>query len=265
VDTVADHGCPVNGLQSRVFQESFGNTGTGTSALLLVGRAGTLAAMHYDAVRQMTFLIDYQGTLRKFFTIGFTRTDGSLYIFPYARSSTYYFGSTVMPKHEQEHTFNFKMGREVSVMPKISIHESGQVHVGASGYRAGPLYIPRLEDIRGSHIATVTADHFDALPVYTGKPKHTRKAQAILGVDPGVSSGRMPVYLWTRDSDSVDCPVRARLRRASLSAPLIVGFRVRSQEPLHNSDAPGVTVIAGWDPTASPDGSERPFLYVRGQ
>jgi hypothetical protein len=57
----------------------------------------------------------------------------SVYLVPYAAERRYYAGSVQVPEHEVSSTFGYRGGVELRREPKLSIHETGQVHVQANG------------------------------------------------------------------------------------------------------------------------------------
>jgi hypothetical protein len=115
------------------------------------------------------------GQLRKAAKVIFTRSDASLYLVPYAMNEEYFYGGRTMAAGQTEDTVNFREQIAASANPKLSIHETGQVHVYASGQpKAGPVQIPPLADYRGEHLATVRWDWIDGMPKMRGKTKVDR-------------------------------------------------------------------------------------------
>ena len=66
------------------------------------------------------------------------------------------------PQGQSTDTFNFREQIGADSTPKLSIHNSGQVHIYANEQaKAGPVFIPPLDDLRGEHVATVHQRHED--------------------------------------------------------------------------------------------------------
>ncbi len=221
-------------------------------------------------LRGVRFLIRHRGTVRSLFKVGFAATDGSLYMWPYSASGRFYFGQTGIGAHESSVTFDFtdQFSSDAAGPPKVSIHESGQVHVKSeTGNLAGPLFIPALSQLRGQHVATVQCDSFAGRPAY---PKRLRRgppeSDQVLDVDDGAENGRVAIYVNGRESRfDGQCPIRIRMVRPTLSAPLYVGLLPVGQALLGDSpDGRGVSVIAGWDPSQRKSPARSDFLFVRG-
>ena len=117
--------------------------------------------------RELRLLVDLGGDLRKIAKVVFSKSDASLYLFPYAPSGRYYFGGRHMDEVEFEDKIKFSDDLYSESVPKLSIHETGQVHIQAKGVKAGPVSISPFADWRGQHIATVGADNFSCvIPFY---------------------------------------------------------------------------------------------------
>lgn len=218
-------------------------------------------------LREVRILVNYEGSLRSFCKLAFVQRDASLYLFPYAAHGKYFYGRRSMAEHQVEDTFDYTEQDSADQIPKLSIHESGRVHVRVGAQTAGPVHIPPLADLRGEHVATVTVDAFDGLPLFRGVLCESGECiDYMIHVASGVRSGRLVFYVNGRKPVfGYRCRLAFMLRRASLQSPLYVGIAALSQVPLGGSQGtPGVTVIAGFDPTKQLD-SEADYLYIRGQ
>ena len=203
-------------------------------------------------------VLEYHGASRKLFRVT-AGHDGSLYIFPYGPAGRYYCGEQASDEHEDEITFPFDGDPPVERIPKISIHPSGQVHVKAPDYVAGPVHIPRFQDLRGHHVATVSADALGSLAEFTGTPRDDdTHLDHIRRVREGVDSARVAVYVNGRERDFPDA-VRLIWPIETPSGRVEVGLAFLAQEPLGER---GVSVIAGWNPLAQPNDEDR-LLFVR--
>jgi len=148
--------------------------------------------------------------------------------------------------------------------PKVSIHESGRIHIRIGRQQAGPLSIPPAGQLRGEHIASISVDRFDQLPPVSGPlRKSGRTIDFMMDVPDSVHSGRFCLYLngIAPKFLSASVPFYVRLLRPSLSAPLYLGIAPLGQAPIADpASRQGVTVICGWNPANPTD-----FLYLRGE
>jgi hypothetical protein len=94
--------------------------------------------------------------------IAFSRRDASLYLFPYCSGSGYFVGVLDFPAKTTTLTFDFTKGVTCSGTPKLSVHESGQVHIQAGEVRTEKIVNPPLLGMKGEHLATLLVDHLDA-------------------------------------------------------------------------------------------------------
>jgi hypothetical protein len=223
-------------------------------------------------IRKLRLLVEHQGTLRRFCKLLFDRVDASVYLIPYAREGRFYFGGRAFEEDQVEQTFNFKEQRQSGDdrLPKLSIHETGQVHVQVGrDNRAGPLRIPPLTTWRGEHAATITADTLAGLAVFDGQPR-TQGAERdhVIPVESDrVESGRLAIYLNGKENVfATHCGIVLTLTRPTLKNPLYLGIRPFAQDPLGDGTGnDGVTVIAGWTPAQALSPASAPFLYIRGE
>jgi len=128
--------------------------------------------------REVRILILWRNSIRKLCKIAFGSNDASLYLFPYALQGIYYYGSKSLPERQVRLTFDFKNDIFEEHTPKLSIHQTGQVHIYAGSEKAGPLFIPPLTDYTGQHIATVCPDAFESLPIFDKKIRESGSLQS---------------------------------------------------------------------------------------
>ena len=165
-----------------------------------------------------------------------------------------------MPEQKLNRTFDFQEQQSSQTVPKISIHQSGRVHIRTTRQEAGPLIIPALDTLCGEHVASVSVDRFDALLTLKTAP---RTSDALIRVLDGVVSGRFAIYVNGREPKfkSSNVKLYVRLTRQCLSTPLYIGIAPLGQNPIADPKCKqGVTIICGWDPFKSTK-----FLYLRGQ
>lgn len=217
----------------------------------------------YSRVRAVRLLVAHGGTIRRLSKVAWAADDASLYIFPYGREGRFHFGRASIPASEATATVPFDDQETSASVPKLSLHESGQVHIKAGSRTVGPMAIPRLADLRGQHVATVTCSRFAGLPVFEGEPRTTgSEIDLVTPADDAVPSGRVAIFMNGQAPTFVGpVNIQARFVRPSLDQPLYVGFRTWAQEALNDGDdADVVMVTAGWDPEATD--VEDPMDYV---
>jgi hypothetical protein len=171
-----------------------------------------------------------------------------------------------MPQAEFTDSFTFTDDLLADTTPKLSIHQSGQVHIVAGSSLIGPLRIPALSTLRGQHIASVTVDAFSVLSHFTGTPKPSGKHQDhVIPADDAAASGRIAVYIaGDRPAfHAKNCRIVFTIKRPTLPSPLYLGIKPIGQPVLGEPQPQGITVLAGWDPTGKPQ-TRTDYLYVRG-
>lgn len=193
--------------------------------------------------------------------------DLSLYISPFSRKGNYYYGAQVLANGQVEKTFPFTEQVCVPKRPRVSIHETGDVHIRFGRQKVGPLRIPPIITLRGQHIATVTFDYFDRLPVFHGDLKDTFQLTNLrIELKEKALSARLRIYLnGERPHFSANCDHVMPINQPDRPT-LYVGLSAVTQSPLGSgiSIKRGVTIICGWDPT-KPALVEQEFLYLRGE
>lgn len=216
-------------------------------------------------LREVRILLDRGDALCRVCKLAFG-DDASLYILPTAGLATYHYGQVAHAKGQRDVQIHWPgLPYASKRVPKISIHESGHVHVKGEAGKSGPLIGTPLSEYRGEHVATITADHFAALPRYPSAVRTEGEVvDLILDPQPGMAS--LAVMLYINAEDAVfgdDCQITGGLMRPNLDAPLRFGLRTVSRPPLiaAASDVGGITAIAGWLRGAS----HGPFFAVRGQ
>src|SRR5262249_32923265 len=93
------------------------------------------------------------GTFRTLAQVMFTTRDASLYLVPYARSGNYFYGAQSVRAGQADFEVRFREHVTALARPKLSIHESGDVHIYADeSTKAGPINIRPVSEFRGEHI-----------------------------------------------------------------------------------------------------------------
>ncbi|MGH2634980.1 MAG: hypothetical protein ACRDHU_02365 [Actinomycetota bacterium] len=208
-----------------------------------------------ENVRALRVLVELDGQLLRLCKVGFSASDASLYLHAFGPSGRYFFGRHVLPAGAMQSTIRVDDQERSSLPPKLSIHETGRVHVRSEGQEAGPMLGTPLGELGGHHIATMTCSRFAGLAPYPRAPRTSGSERDLAIPARGAESGRLRVYAnATEPSFEVGCPVVGTLRRPTLLRPFYVGFSPVAQAPL--GEEATVTVIAGWDPLDLPPLSE---------
>jgi hypothetical protein len=171
-----------------------------------------------------------------------------------------------MPQAEFKDTFTFTDDLLTDTVPKLSIHQTGQVHILAGETRIGPLQIPPLSALRGQHVATVSVDAFSVLAEFRARPKTKGKVQDhVIPASDDAVSGRIAFYIaGDRPAFAADqCRVVMTVMRPTLVSNLYIGIKPIGQPSIGEPEPAGITVLAGWDPTGTSNKGVD-YLYVRG-
>ncbi len=191
-----------------------------------------------------------------------------MYLFPYGTTGHYFYGSQTMAEEEVSHTFNFKEQFQGDKIPKLSIHETGQVHVYIEKQKkAGPLQSIPLRELRGEHIASVSIDAFEKLPEHRQELKITgAKRDVEIPADDEAKSGRVVIFVNAAPAAVFKhrCALIVHIQRPHLETPVHICFVPVGQEALGPEGEGGVTVLAGWNPRKGAMETQD-FLYVRAQ
>jgi hypothetical protein len=217
------------------------------------------------ALRKVRLLAEYEGMLHRVCKLMFTSGDASLYLVPYAASRRFFVGGTEFPEQQVTLHIRTTLGTAAAIEPKLSIHESGQVHIQVPAGRIGPERTLPLSQFVGEHLATVVVDSFTGLPPHKGKIRTTGGELDIV-LAASSDSARLVLYANAcsrRFAADPDCPIVVKLTRRSLERPLYIGILPIRQAPTQPSGQ-GVTVLAGWNPRLL-RGARQRLLYIRGQ
>lgn len=153
--------------------------------------------------------------------------------------------------------------------PKVSIHQSGQIHIHLGKDRTKELYIPQLNTMQDEHIASITAVSFSKLPVFNREPKLTGiKRDFIISGDPEIESGRLVIYVNGHDNSFSQKGTILTIERKTLHSSLFFCISAVPQPPLDeppsekDGSQPGVIVITGWDPRKMNNDQETEYHYL---
>ena len=217
---------------------------------------------------EATLVVDFEDSLRRVGTIGWSQTDASLYIRGFGPKGEFNFGQSSIPAGQQSDTISIANQLPSTSVPHLSLHDSGQVHVKKRRQIvAGPMIIPRLADLRGEHAATITCVRFDALALLDREVRtEGERRDVVIRAERGLPSGRFVLYI-NGEANRFAVPrqpyVTLTLERPTLVRPLYVGIVIFGQERLDREDeGSGVILISGWDPTKQDVNTPGDYLFV---
>jgi hypothetical protein len=220
-------------------------------------------------LRELDLLVRFGGMVRRISKFAFSKADASLYVMligPHGlfRCGLGHFDPGVATIQVQ---LNEPVEGDAAGIPKISIHESGQVHVIGGTYRSGPCYVPSIVGFRGVHVATILVEHLEDLTPFNGQVSTSGPRRSIVldGVPSGVTGLRLPLYVNGREPKFRDsCQIIFSLQRPGLAQPLNVGLAVRSSTVRDAKGGQGGVVMAvGWDPSDPRLTASTDILLVR--
>jgi len=104
-------------------------------------------------IKSIRLLVENKDQLLKFCRIGISQSDASIYIFPYAPSGKYYSGiRKLMISNDKNAGYKDKFNYSGQFIgedaPKVSIHESGQIHIYVGKDRTKALNLPKLHTLK---------------------------------------------------------------------------------------------------------------------
>ncbi len=103
----------------------------------------------HRTVTTVRFCVRFHDAVLRVCKAAFSGQDGSIYLFRYGARGEYHFGRSSIPAGQQEATVPFDQQEASDSTPKLSFHESGQVHVKAGGMMVGPMFASPLAELRG--------------------------------------------------------------------------------------------------------------------
>jgi hypothetical protein len=211
-------------------------------------------------------LLSHNNDLYSLCKIGFQLSDASVYLFPYTINRKYYFGGRTMKDTIVSDRFTFTEGNRSENIPKLSLHESGQVHIKSNVVLAGPIFIPPLSNWKGQHLASIFPDSIQSLPKYTTPLKKSGPTiDQVINLPDSLQNIRLALYLSGEKPEfSVPhCQAMIMLVRKTLERPLFIGLNFLAHDQFSNGEFKGVTIIAGWNPNNIRTGT-MDYLYIRG-
>ena len=80
------------------------------------------------SIRELRIVVSFDDQFRSLCKLAFTKVDASIYVIPYAPTQKYSVGTQRLREDVHSITFNLDGAQDYETAPKISFHESGQVH-----------------------------------------------------------------------------------------------------------------------------------------
>lgn len=221
-------------------------------------------------VRECRLLVEVEGSARKVCKLVFSSTDASLFLIPYGKNENYLWGAGRFVDGQSQATFANAHEVPSNEKAKLSIHESGQIHiktVTTNKYKAGPLNATPLWEFRGEHLATVSIDNLLSLAPAGKLRSKPKSPDVVLKVNEAEASRRFVLYANGASQDFVPRPrecIKAVvvMNRAGLPAPLHIGIATFAQAPLDSGEG-GITIIAGWKADTAGTLARENVLWVR--
>lgn len=197
--------------------------------------------------------------LHKVAKVRWSNTDASIYIWPYGpEGGRGYVGLHDAIPPAGSFTFDFA-SQGAGMNPKLSLHQSGQVHAICAEYSTRPIFSAPLFSPAGGHIASIVCHNPEKLPDLTAQPKGLPRADVVLEMPLRFSAMHVVLFANIVESRLPKCPIQLRLVRSSMPMPLHIGIQFRGDNVA--SDGSGVGVLGGWGPDASPVESV-PLVYA---
>jgi hypothetical protein len=218
-------------------------------------------------IREVRIILEHKSIQRKVFKLAFSKSDSSIYIFPYSIKNNYYYGTQQFEKNTNRKEFKYNKQFFTNDIPKLSYHQSGQVKICDSKKNlAGPIYAISFNDLTGEHIATVTIDNFNNLPIYNKKLRFTGpERDHVIKSDNIVNSGRIIIYCNAKSKNFNNTkPCNMIISMTRLDYNVNFCLEIRGQEQLIDEGSGGVIVLAGFNPKRQ-EGTKDNFLFLRAQ
>ena len=218
----------------------------------------------HEGPRSARVIVEKSGARYRLCTLSWSVQDASLFVSPFSRAAEYFAGSHPMADGQASIEIPYRAGTSLAKAPKLSVHESGQLHVKAPTGEivGGPIHLDHLRGWRGQQVLTIAIDDVEWLPQYD-RALRTEGSDQDIVLQLSHESARLAVYL-NSEHPRFDDPTQAAvgLSRGSLGSTLWVGLAIFPNEVLAQGST-AVSIIAGVDPFDS--GSEGELLYIRAQ
>jgi hypothetical protein len=221
-----------------------------------------------SVLRKLRLHLEQQeGVLRVAAQLVFTRRDASLYLVPYAARGEYFYGEQTFAPGQDKADIKFREQVSAKERPKLSIHTTGEVHIYASNApKVGPVHIPPLREYRGEHLASVSWDRIDLVPLHTGKVSTTgEQRDYAFGVPEDIEAGDILIFANGVENRFLTEYVHFAIQAWGVEGtpPVYFGVTAVAQEPKGEAGDSGITVLGGFNARQSHE-DEGKLLFLRG-
>jgi hypothetical protein len=190
----------------------------------------------------VTVAIKTPNSFKKICKLFFTSKDTSLYVHFYSKSEIYYYGLAHFPAGVAKLDIKFTNGRKVNRAPKLSYHESGQVHfkLGEHSESLEMVRATPLGQLNDRHIITI---HLFGLEVFEQCDAKKEKTYCVIQLQEELSNHKLTIY-GSRQDITTRYPVGFVLGRDQDR----VFFGLLHSNPEQTfANQKGFYAISGWD------------------
>lgn len=207
----------------------------------------------------------YQKKICKFF---FTGKDTSIYICFYFKAKEYFYGKKEFMSGDKELSFNFTRNKLSKKCPKLSYHESGEVHFKVDNQKESleKVKISPLKDWNGELMATITIKGFNGFEDYYDSKE---RKDLIIEFQKDIEGLKLTIWATAGkvELDKFGKRYNFGFTLGRVNPPRLINFgiKVDDQTSYSNNKLSSLTVITGWDKSAVDIGRLTPFLYLHSE
>ncbi len=196
----------------------------------------------------------------------FTKTDTSLYICFYFKGKEYYYGCKNFQEGIEKLTFNFKEGRHGKICPKLSYHQSGEIHFKIKDQKESveKVIATPLKKLCGEHIITIIIEGLDDFEDF-------KNSDYGLAIKFPIDVEGLKLTIWGIAGELELAQLRKKynfgfmLRRINPTQLIHFGVKINTQKSISEDKSSGLTVITGWDKSAADVNNTATLLYLQGK
>jgi hypothetical protein len=205
----------------------------------------------------ITVAIKTPRSFKKICKLFFTAKDPSLYIHFYSKTKDYYYGSAHFPAGANKVDIRFKDGRKLNKPPKLSYHESGQVHfkLGEDKESVEMVHGTPLTRLNNKHIITI---HLSDLEVFEECDAKGKRTYCIIELKEHLINHKLTIY-GSSQNISHKFPVGFVLGNNRIN--IFFGL-VHSNPNQTFENQNGFYAISGWDDMADNVEREANLLFL---
>jgi|GEM_PF-5444598 len=205
----------------------------------------------------VTVAIKTPNSFKKICKLFFTSKDTSLYVHFYSKTKVYYYGLAHFPAGVDKVDIKFKNGRKVSKAPKLSYHESGQVHfkLGEDKESIEMVKATPLSRLNDKHIITI---HLSDLEAFEECDANKKKTYCVIELRENLANHKLTIY-GSNQNISNKYPVGFVLGRDRIN----IFFGLLHSNPDQTFvNQNGFYAISGWDHRADTVENELNLLFL---